>query len=163
MGEISDLENRINSALDRITKGLDGLEPPGPVVDPKEMTRLQSELEIQHVEKAALQAKIEDLLMAHDQHMSEHGVQIEAQKTQMQDLDDTLQRLRHANVQLRENNRALRQANEDGVADPHLINNSMLAELEGLRSTRAADKAEADAIISALRPMLRAAQDQSGT
>lgn len=173
MGQISDLESRINSALDRITAGMDGLQPPAPPVDLTELARLQtelsrqqSELDVAQLEKTAALDKIDDLLTAHDRQMSEHAVQmsehavqIEAQKTQIQDMDEILQRLRHANAQLRDNNQALRQANQDGVGDPQLVNTSMLAELEGLRATQAADKAEADAIIGALRPLLRAAPD----
>ena len=53
---------------------------------------------------------------------------------------------------------ALRQANEEGVGEPHLSNTAMLAELEGLRAARASDIAEADAILSALTPLVKDAQ-----
>ncbi len=43
-----------------------------------------------------------------------------------------LQRLKRINDQLRQNNQALREANEDGVGDPHLINKAMMTELEAL-------------------------------
>lgn len=162
MSDIRDLEARVKSAIDRIELGLDGLQAPGPVVDPQEIARLEGQLKEERVAREELEARLVDLQAEHDGQMSELSAKAEAQRIQMQDLDDTLQRLRQANALLRENNLALREANQDGVADPQLINKSMLAELEALRSTRAADKAEADAIIGALRPMLRAAQDANG-
>lgn len=162
MSDISDLEARIKSAMNRIELGLNGLEAPGPGIAPEDVARLQGQLDEEREVREELEGRLVSLQEAHDLKMSEIGAQGEAARIQMQDLDDTLQRLRQANAQLRENNQALRQANEEGVADPHLINNSMLAELEALRSSRAADKAEADAIVGALRPMLRAAQDAGG-
>lgn len=159
MSDISDLEGRIKSAIDRIERGLDGLGNAGPSVDPQELARLQGQLDEERLAREELESRLLALQEAHDNQMSELSAKSEANRIQMQDLDDTLQRLRQANSQLRENNQALREANQEGVADPHLINKSMLAELESLRSARVADKAEADAIIGALRPMLRAAQD----
>ena len=41
----------------------------------------------------------------------------------------------------------------------YLINEAMLAELEGLRAARAADVAEASAILSALGPLVEDAKD----
>ncbi len=72
----------------------------------------------------------------------------------MRKLDGELQSLRKANEQLRDNNKALREANEAGVAEPHLINKSMLAELEGLRAARAADRAEADLVMADLERLI---------
>lgn len=74
-------------------------------------------------------------------------------------LDMDLQRLRQSNEQLREANGALREANEAGVGEPSLINRAMLAELEGLRATRAADAAEAGAILARLEPLLSTARN----
>ena len=51
---------------------------------------------------------------------------------------------------MRDNNNALREANAAGVGEPHLINKAMLAELEGLRATRATDRAEVEAILADL-------------
>ena len=69
------------------------------------------------------------------------------------------QRLRLANDRLRETNEALRQANADGVAEPRLINRAMLAEIEGLRAARAADAAEAGAVLKKLDKLLSNARN----
>ena len=59
-------------------------------------------------------------------------------------------------------NAALRTANAEGVGDAHLINKSMMAELEGLRAMRAAESAEARTIIDALTQLLEADAMQTG-
>ncbi len=68
----------------------------------------------------------------------------------MTQLDGALQSLRKANQQLRDNNTALRTANAEGVAEPHLINKAMMAELDGLRAARTADRAEMDVLLTEL-------------
>ena len=70
-----------------------------------------------------------------------------------------MQRLRRANAQLSESCEALRNANAEGVGEPHLINKAMLAELEGLRAARSVDAAETRAIIASLTPLLEAAAE----
>lgn len=80
--------------------------------------------------------------------------QLQAQSAAVSRLDTDLQRLRQANDKLRASNAALREANEAGVGEPHLINSAMLAELEGLRAAHAADAAEAAAVLAQLEPLL---------
>jgi hypothetical protein len=86
----------------------------------------------------------------------------EALAARLTSLDADLQRLRQANAQLVASNAALRTANAEGVGDAHLINKSMMAELEGLRAMRAAESAEARTIIDALTPLLEADAVQTG-
>lgn len=86
----------------------------------------------------------------------------EALAARLTSLDADLQRLRQANAQLVASNAALRTANAEGVGDAHLINKSMMAELEGLRAMRAAESAEARTIIDALSPLLEADTMQTG-
>lgn len=74
-------------------------------------------------------------------------------------LDMEAQRLRLANDRLRETNAELRQANADGLAEPRLINRAMLAEIEGLRAARAADAAEAGAVLKKLDSLLANARN----
>jgi hypothetical protein len=76
----------------------------------------------------------------------------------MAQLDLEVQRVRKANDDLRASNQALRAANDAGVGEPHLINKAMMAELEALRATRAADVSETNAIIDALTPLINDAE-----
>lgn len=86
-------------------------------------------------------------------------VQLEKQAEAAARLDMDVQRLRQSNEQLRAVNAALREANQAAVGEPSLINRAMLAELEGLRATRATDAAEAGAILARLEPLLTNAQN----
>lgn len=69
-------------------------------------------------------------------------------------LDAELYKLRKCVAELEDSNRALREANAQGVGDPHLINKAMLSELESLRATRASEVAEGRALLAALEPLL---------
>jgi hypothetical protein len=55
---------------------------------------------------------------------------------------------------LREVQRALREAHEAGLSEPHLINKSMLAELESLRAARQAEAVEIAEILEELSPLI---------
>ena len=67
--------------------------------------------------------------------------------------------MRKTAVTLREQLRQLREAQAAGVAEPHLINKSMLAELDALRATRLTELAELDEIAAALDPHLTEAEN----
>ena len=80
--------------------------------------------------------------------------ELETAKGSLQKLDGELQRLRRANSELRAAAVELRAAASEGGADPHLVNKAMAAELEAVRAAQAADAAEAEAILTALRPLV---------
>lgn len=158
MSQIDELERRITAALDRIGQGLDGLSPGGGV-DPGEIEALRKELEDEKLASAQLAERLKAVSQKQKQQSDADAQQADA----MRKLDAELQSLRKANQQLRENNKALREANEAGVAEPHLINKSMLAELEGLRATRAADRAETSAVMADLDQLIIGAAPSATT
>jgi len=141
------LQERLKSIRTRHQEELDALR--GDLDRSQEIEALKSEI-------ASLRADLEDSSAAEvlqgelDQQRSEMDTQAGA----MGRLDMDVQRVRQSNDQLREANAALREANEAGVGEPHLINKAMLAELEGLRATRATDVAEASAVLARLEPLL---------
>lgn len=150
MSNIEDLQARITAALDRAAQGVDALS----AGSGGDTAALQAQLD----EEKTVNAQLEERLRSVNE---KHRAEVETMRADMQDtrakvdaLDLELQRLRQANSELRESNAALRDANAAGVGDAHLINKSMMAELEALRAARAADVAEASAILSALTPVL---------
>lgn len=171
MSDITELERRITSALDRIGAGLDGLdraEPVGP--DPE----LQAELEAARARVEELERELSDEKLANaqleermkavrekaDRHTAAMDIQAFEQQQSTAKLDAELQRLRRAAEDLRASNIDLREALEKGLNEPHLINTAMLAELETLRVTRSVEIAQADALLAALEPLVkRAAQE----
>jgi chromosome segregation ATPase len=157
MSNIDELQRRITAAMDRVAQGVDklGNAPSGP--DPE----MAQALEDERTANAQLSERVRALKNKSDSEMATMRTQVEETDARMAQLDIELQRVRRANAQLIESCGALREANEEGVGDPHLINKSMLAELEGLRAARAADVAEATAILSALAPLVDDAKEET--
>ncbi len=160
MSQIDELQARITAALDRITKGLDGREAAG---DPAEMVKLRQDLEDEKLANAQLEERVRTLRERLEARDAELEAARGAQADSLRRLDADLQSLRKANQQLRDNNQALREAHQAGVAEPHLINKSMLAELEGLRAARAADRDEVEAVLTELGQVIAEAGGDTET
>ncbi|WP_085805965.1 hypothetical protein [Roseovarius albus] len=163
MSDIDDLKHRISAALERIEQGVEALPDvaEAPAADTGELDRLRAELERVSSENANLKTQVESLEAAKAEAEARSDVaRVEAQTnyqhqmTAVSRFDGELQSLREANRQLRANNQALRDANAAGVGEPHLINKGLMAELEGLRADRAAEEAEASAILGELKNVL---------
>ncbi|NCO87388.1 MAG: hypothetical protein GW886_12240, partial [Rhodobacterales bacterium] len=119
-------------------------------------------LEMRLVDEQAVNAQLEERVRAlkdrQDTRMAALDAQIAGQRQAIAALDQELQALRQSNADLRDLNAQLRAAAEDGVAEPELINRAVMAELDALRATRAADVAELDAVITALKPLITEGQ-----
>ncbi|SEO28573.1 hypothetical protein SAMN04490248_103163 [Salinihabitans flavidus] len=159
MSELSELEGRLTAAMERIGRGMETLQE-ARSADPDELAQLRAALEDERLVSAQLEERVKTLHARQASEIEELQARADKQRGAIQTLDARLQRLRKANQQMREVNQALREAKESEGADPHLINKSMLAELEALRATQEADRAEADLILAAMRPLL--AEDSAG-
>lgn len=163
MTEIEEFERRINAALDRIAyqvETFDGQTAAAPVAvetDSAELDTLKTELEEERLANQQLEERVKAIRDRQESQVSELQAQVAAFKASLGDLDSELQRLRHANDQLVSTNAELRGALEENAAEPHLINRAMLAELEGLRAARSADRAETQSLLDTLEPLLAAA------
>lgn len=149
MSNIDDFERRIAAAMDRIADGVANLGMGGGDSD-----ELRTALEEERLANAQLNERVRKLTEKTDEAQSQAQSMADAAAERIKALDLELQRLRKATEQLRESNAALRAANEAGVGEPHLINKAMLAELEALRASRAADVAEADTILTSLNALM---------
>ena len=164
MNEIAELERRIAYAMERIAKGVEALDhakPPavpvdGPesVPDPAEAEGLRAALAEERLANAQLEERLRAIREKQDIQAANLIAEQAATREKLSQLDSELSRLRKANEQLQHSNAALRAANETGVGEPHLINKSMMAELESMRAARQVDIAEAEAIKCALVPLL---------
>jgi len=157
MSNIDELQGRIAAAMARIAKGVDGLSAAATGPDPETAQALEDE----RVANEQLRARVASLKTRADGEMADMRAKIEEGDARMGQLDLELQRVRRANQQLLDACEALREANEEGVGDAHLINKAMLAELEALRAARAADVAESSAILAALTPLVESAGGHS--
>jgi hypothetical protein len=152
MSEIKELEARLSAALARIATAL--ARPAAPAENP-ELARLSEALEAEKVVTAQLEARIAAL--------HRKGEELEAAadrlKADLATRDALTQQFRRVNAQLRQNNLALREANGQGLGDAHLINKAMLTELESIRASRDADRAEIDAVLAELSPLISESAD----
>lgn len=172
MSDISQFEERISAALERIRKGVDGLAaapavaaqaPEAGVEAGPDVAALQEKLDEERTANAQLEERVKLLKQRQDGKLSELEAKVEQARNRAAGMDRELQRLRQVNAELRDINDQLRKAMTDGVAEPHLVNKAMLAELEALRATRSADAAEMDAILAELTPILsKEASDAAG-
>lgn len=151
MSDIDAMQGRIMAALERIGKGLDAATTGA--ADDGELDALRQQLEDERLANGQLEERVKTLgERAKTAEKAAEAAQAggEEHAGALRKLDRELQALRRANQQLRDNNSALRSAGEAGVVEPHLINKAMMAELEGLRAARSADRAEMDVILSEL-------------
>lgn len=153
MSDIVELERRLTAAMDRIARGVDGIGGAG-TADADELAALKQALEDERLVTAQLEERVRTLHAREEEATAALQAELDSTRNAMQRLDSELQRLRKANEQLRDSVAQLSEANAAGVAEPHLINKAMLAELEVLRAARAADVAEADAIMATIAPLL---------
>jgi hypothetical protein len=149
MSEIKELENRLSAALGRIGAAL--ARPSEPVEDPR-VAELGEALEAEKVVVAQLEARVASL--------RDKTAALEAEAARLAEelaaRDALAQQLRRVNDQLRTSNDALRAAVVEGAADRQILDEGMMAELRGIRASREADRAEIDAVLAQLAPLLEA-------
>lgn len=162
MQEITELEQRITAALERIGKGIDRLSvvprapvpmPPAPVPRaPQADAALRAQLEEEKALTAQLQERLRSLKDRDAKSDLQEKVDRLTQQLDVQGLE--LQRMRRTNDALRDQLAALRAAQTAGVTEPHLINKALQTELDALRALRLTEVAEMDEILAALEPHL---------
>ena len=154
MSNVTELEQRISVAMDRIEKGLGDMAEQAPAVDG---AALEAQLEDERSANAQLEERVKALKERQDTKISELEARVSFQRDQMAALDTELHRLRASSADMREVNAQLRIAATDGVAEPELINRAMMAEVEALSAQRASESAEVDAILQELKPLIEEA------
>lgn len=155
MQEISQLEQRITAALERISKGVDRLAAaPGsvPAAAPAPDATLRAQLEEEKSLTAQLHERLRTLKEREAKADQQDKIDRLTQQLDVQGLE--LQRMRRTNAALRDQLAALRAAQAAGVTEPQLINKAMAAELDALRALRLTEMAEMDEILAALDPHL---------
>lgn len=155
MSDVAELEKRITSALDRIAAGLGNISGQGGApVDDAELKALTEKLESERTANAQLEERV--IAIKDKQEKMVDGLKAEVARLieEMAEQDKNIQKVKQVNRRLRKNNQALRDANEKGVGDPALINAGKDAELDALRASSNADRAELDAILAELAPLI---------
>ena len=157
MTDITELQGRITAALDRIGSGLEGLARASDG-DSDEVIGLKEALEEERTANAQLEERVRAIKQKQDGTVEKLASEVERLRGLLEGEEAVVARLRRVNAELRSNNGALREAIAEGVAEPHLVNKSMMAELEALRAAQAADRAELDAVLGELGPLMAEAR-----
>ncbi len=165
MSDLAELERRITSALDRIGQGgveaLNGAAPPAAPADDGRIAELEAALEEERTVNAQLEERVKAIKERQDSTVDTLAEEVERLRELLEEEEASVARLRKMNGELRANNDALREALNAGVAEPHLVNKSMMAELEALRAAQAADRAELDAVLGELGPLVEAMEKET--
>ena len=157
MHEIEELQRRITAALDRIGTGVEAVEAPaGASGTGAEAGDLETALEDERRAAAQLRDRLEAMKASHDRELDEARSALEQAKALLSEVEEDRNRLKAANEALGEAARSLRDATGDGVSDADLVNNAALAELDALKTMRASDRAELDALMRLLAPTIDA-------
>ncbi|PZX17762.1 hypothetical protein LX81_01490 [Palleronia aestuarii] len=133
MQDITELQRRLTAALDRIGGSLDRITR---IDEPEAPT------EAVETETAAIAAELD------------------RSRAAIAALEADRLRLKAVNDALRNSNHALREAGTEGGPTADLINSAMQAELDALRAARESDRAELDAIIGLLHPVVADADEE---
>ena len=158
MTEIEELSSRITSALDRVAGGVQAAVDAG-----GEAENLRTALEQEKQVSAQLSDRVRALGERQEQALAAMEARATEAATRMEKLDTEMQQLRTANEMLMKACEDLRAANAEGVGNPDLINQSVMAELQALRAARTAERAEADEILAGLMPLLNASAPSEAT
>ncbi len=152
MSDIATYESRITAALDRIRQGIEKTAQ-----DNTSATALVAA----RAENAELAAALRALEGQQADSGSNLAEQVASQQVQIAKLDAELQRLRQSNAQMREINTELRAAMTSGLA-PELLDQAVAAEIEAMAAQRAAEAAEVEAVLAALKPLVEEAGHAAG-
>ena len=156
MSDIEELERRINAAFDRIGQAVDGFVPPTTGAGTGE---LQDALLTEQTANAQLTERLRVVKEREASQAAEAAEKVDRLTRALDAQGLELQRMKNTVIQLRESLRALREAQTEAVADPHLVNQAMLTELEALRATRLTEMAQMEEILAELHPLIGDLQD----
>ena len=156
MTQTTELQARITAALDRISHGLEGLSSPAAqaAAQTGEIARLTEALEDERTANAQLEDRVRTIKAKQDGTVEVLAGEVDRLRTLLAEQENTVAKLARVNDDLRANNTALREAISHGVSEPHLVNKSMMAELDALRTTQEADRAELDAVLGELNALV---------
>lgn len=152
MSDIQEYERRISAALgaisERISAGLVVSNAGGG--GGADVAALEEALEAERTVNAQLEERVRAIKIKQEETIAQLEKRVASLQENTGHLEGDVSRLKGVNAQLRENNAALREANTNTLGDAHLINKSMLAELEALRATHNADRHELDGLLGEL-------------
>lgn len=160
MTDVTELEQRITAALERIGTGLGRLtEAQNAAPDAGDAVALQKMLDEERLTNAQLEQRVIAIKDKQETLVKTLEGEVSSLRGDLAAKNEDGERLKNVNLKLRENNQALRDANATGVGDASLINDGKDAELDALRASHASDRAELDSILVQLKPLVEGQDD----
>lgn len=147
MADLSELEQRISAAMDRIAYSVDTMSNSSAAPD----ADLTEELEIERDTNARLVESGQQNLAR----IERLETRVARLTNRLEFMDTENKRLQAVMGALRDTNKQLRAANTAGDAAPDAINSALETENEALKAARVADLAELDEIISEITPLVK--------
>lgn len=158
MSDISELQRRITAALDRASQAIEQVSAAPTAAEPVESgPNLAAELEAERVANAQLEERVRAIKEKQETTVANLEAEVAKLSKALATRDSEVRQLRGVNDALRQSNKSLRDANRQTLGDAHLINTSMMSELDALRAARASDRAEIDEILATIEPVLKEA------
>lgn len=162
MSDIAELERRITSALERIGGAINQIPTgPQPAENSAEIETLKEALDAEKTANSQLEERLAQLKERQVEDLSQLEERVRSLGARAAEQERELNQLMQVNARLRDSNQKLRKANEKGLADAHLINQSMQSELESLRQVNISQRSELDALIAELKPVVDAAREET--
>ncbi|GFE66686.1 hypothetical protein [Litoreibacter roseus] len=154
MADLSQLEQRITQALDKIAAGVEaGLNKPAPDPASVSLSDLTEELEIERATNERLVAGREKTTAQ----IERLDIRVERLTKRLEAADTENKRLEAVIEALSENNSALREANAAHQPADVVVDASLSAQLADLKASRKADLDELDDILAELAPLVKEA------
>ena len=148
MSEIANLEARITAALDRISAGV-------AVLMQTNNAGLEEELAAEREANAQLEERVRAIKDKQETMVAALQEEVAQLRQSVKDAEAERQRLKSVNAGLRSSNMELRKANASGLADPGLVNEAMVAEIEALRAIEEGTRGEIDRALGLLEPIMK--------
>lgn len=159
MDDIAGIEARLAAALDRIARGVEGIPGHGSAVAAGELADTQAALEAEKAAHGELAERVKAIRERQEQTVATLEKRVQSLQGRLSEQEAELGRFKRANAALRDTVAALRTAAAEGNVDAALVNGALEAELEATRAAQAADRAELDAILSELKPLIEERAD----
>jgi chromosome segregation ATPase len=172
MGEYAKIETRLAEALRRASKAAERLDGP----DEAALASLQAELAAEREAASRLEARIREMtaeadaakaarkeLEAARASAEEETATVRAESERLEasltEQSMLLERLQKTSAELTGAMKVLREAQTADLVDAHLIDRAMKKELDALHAARESERAEMEAIVAALAPLMEETQN----
>jgi chromosome segregation ATPase len=160
MVDIAGIEARLAAALDRVGRAAGRLpEAQVAAAAAAEAERLRGALAAEKAANADLTERVRALRERQEQAVEALERRVLRLQERAAEQEGEIARLRRANDRLREAAGALRAAAAEGVVPAEGVDRALAAELDATRAAQAADRAELDAILAELRPLIEEKAD----